>query len=564
MSIEKSGKTSGELTPELKSDAYVTDDQVNSLNKEASFEDDEGREPTEYEMKNLRHVSEKIPLRCWLVAVVELGERFTYYGLSAPFQNYMQNGPHDSPKGVLQLGNTGATGLSYFWTFWCYVSPILGAYIADTFLGKYTTILYCSFIYIVGCFILFITSVPSIASKSTSLGGYIASIIIIGAATGGVKANVSPLIADQVPKTKPIIKVLPSGEKVIQDPNITIQNVFMFFYLMINIGSLSVIATTEMELHIGFWAAFLLPFCFFFVAIAALILGKNVYVKVPVSDKVISRCFKVCFIAVKNKFNFDAAKPTLHPESEFPWSDKFVEEVRRALYACKVFVFYPIYWLVYGQMLNNFVSQAGRMAAHGLPNDILQAVNSIAIIVFIPICEHWVYPFIRKFTPLKAVSRITIGFFFGSASMVYAAVLEYYIQKSDNLVHIAIQVPAYCLIGFSEIFASITGLEYAYTKAPISMKSFIMSIFLVQNAFGSALGIALSPVAAVDKVLWTFTGLAVACFIAGVLFWLIFHHYNNVEEELNQLDYLEEDEVVANPNALKPVTSLAKSYRSLN
>ncbi|KAK7678769.1 peptide transporter ptr2 [Cerrena zonata] len=446
MSIEKSGKTSGELTPELKSDAYVTDDQVNSLNKEASFEDDEGREPTEYEMKNLRHVT----------------------------------------------------------------------------------------------------------------------IIIIGAATGGVKANVSPLIADQVPKTKPIIKVLPSGEKVIQDPNITIQNVFMFFYLMINIGSLSVIATTEMELHIGFWAAFLLPFCFFFIAIAALILGKNVYVKVPVSDKVISRCFKVCFIAVKNKFNFDAAKPTLHPESEFPWSDKFVEEVRRALYACKVFVFYPIYWLVYGQMLNNFVSQAGRMAAHGLPNDILQAVNSIAIIVFIPICEHWVYPFIRKFTPLKAVSRITIGFFFGSASMVYAAVLEYYIQKSDNLVHIAIQVPAYCLIGFSEIFASITGLEYAYTKAPISMKSFIMSIFLVQNAFGSALGIALSPVAAVDKVLWTFTGLAVACFIAGVLFWLIFHHYNNVEEELNQLDYLEEDEVVANPNALKPVTSLAKSYRSLN
>lgn len=564
MSIEKSGKTSGELTPELKSDAYVTDDQVNSLNKEASFEDDEGREPTEYEMKNLRHVSEKIPLRCWLVAVVELGERFTYYGLSAPFQNYMQNGPHDSPKGVLQLGNTGATGLSYFWTFWCYVSPILGAYVADTFLGKYTTILYCSFIYIVGCFILFITSIPSIASKSTSLGGYIAAIIIIGAATGGVKANVSPLIADQVPKTKPIIKVLPSGEKVIQDPNITIQNVFMFFYLMINIGCLSVIATTEMELHIGFWAAFLLPFCFFFVAIAALILGKNVYVKVPVSDKVISRCFKVCFIAIKNKFNFDAAKPSLHPESEFPWSDKFVEEVRRALYACKVFVFYPIYWLVYGQMLNNFVSQAGRMAAHGLPNDILQAVNSIAIIVFIPICEHWVYPFIRKFTPLKAVSRITIGFFFGSASMVYAAVLEYYIQKSDNLVHIAIQVPAYCLIGFSEIFASITGLEYAYTKAPISMKSFIMSIFLVQNAFGSALGIALSPVAAVDKVLWTFTGLAVSCFIAGVLFWLIFHHYNNVEEELNQLDYLEEDEVVANPDGLKPVTSLAKSYRSLN
>lgn len=546
---------------------------------ESSIEDDEGRFPTDEELKTLRHVSEKIPLRCWLVAIVELAERFSYYGLSAPFQNYMQNSPTDKPAGVLNLKNQGATALSYVWTFWCYLSPIIGAWIADTYWGKYKTILVFCIIYIIGIFLLFITSIPSIANHSVSLGGYVAAIVIIGLGTGGVKSNVSPLIADQVPKTKPIIKVLKSGERVIQDPNITIQNVFMFFYLMINIGSLSVIATTEMELHIGFWAAYLLPLCFFVIAIVALILGKNQYVKVPVSDKVIARSFKCAWIGITNKFNLEAAKPSLHPEMQFPWTDKFVEEVRRSIYACKVFVFYPIYWLVYGQMLNNFVSQAGQMETHGLPNDILQAINSISIIIFIPICERFVYPFIRRFTPFKAITKIFWGFMFSASSMVYAAVLQHYIYKAGpcydspkacpgfenvpNHIHVAIQAPAYFLIAMSEILASITGLEYAYTKAPANMKSFIMSIFLVTNAIGSALGVALAPTAEDPKLVWTYTGLAISCFIAGTLFWLIFKHYNYKEEELNQLDYLDDEEVANKSTAMHPVTSLSQSIKSL-
>ncbi|GBL52469.1 hypothetical_protein [Candidozyma auris] len=559
-------------------------DKVHSLEKTGVHEDinklpssdleqleDDGREPTLEEMKKLRHISEKIPLSCWLVAIVELAERFSYYGLSTPFQNYMQNSPDDKPKGVLHLKNSGATALSYFWQFWCYVTPIFGAWIADTYTGKYNAICIFCGIYLVGILILFITSIPSVASYNTSLGGFIVAIIIIGLGTGGVKSNVSPLIADQIPKTKPVIKVLKSGERVIQDPNITIQNVFMFFYLMINIGSLSVIATTSLEHHVDFWAGYLLPLCFFCIAPLVLLLGRPYYVKVPVGEQVIARSFRCTYLAVKNKFNFDAARPSLHPEAGYPWSEKFVEEVRRSVYACKVFVFYPIYWLVYGQMINNFVSQAGQMELHGLPNDILQAINAITIIIFIPICERFVYPFIRRFTPFRAITKIFWGFMFASSAMVYAGVLQHFIYQQGpcyefpkecaeefrqvpNRIHIAIQTPAYFLIGMSEILASITGLEYAYTKAPVSMKSFIMSLFLVTNAFGSAIGIALSPTSKNPKLVWTYTGLAVSCFIAGCLFYIIFHHYNDKEDELNQLDYMEEDEV-----RLQPITSITES-----
>lgn len=54
-------------------------------------------EPTEAELAALRKVSDKLPWSAFIVAMVEMCERFTYYGLSGPFQNYIQYHPHDTP-----------------------------------------------------------------------------------------------------------------------------------------------------------------------------------------------------------------------------------------------------------------------------------------------------------------------------------------------------------------------------------------------------------------------------------------------------------------------------------
>jgi proton-dependent oligopeptide transporter, POT family len=50
-----------------------------------------------------------------------------------------------------------------------------------------------------------------------------------------------------------------------------------------------------------------------------------------------------------------------------------------------------------------------------------------------------------------------------------------------------IQSGSYVLIAFSEILASITGLEYAFTKAPRNMRSLVMAVFFVMTAFGNAI-----------------------------------------------------------------------------
>ncbi len=61
-------------------------------------------------------------------------------------------------------------------------------------------------------------------------------------------------------------------------------------------------------------------------------------------------------------------------------------------------------------------------------------------------------------------------------------------------------------------------------------------MFLFTTAFGSALGIAISPTAVDPKLTWLYTGLAISSFVTGCIFWLVFRRYNATEEKMNALE----------------------------
>ena len=92
------------------------------------------------------------------------------------------------------------------------------------------------------------------------------------------------------------------------------------------------------------------------------------------------------------------------------------------------------------------------------------------------------------------------------------------------------------LIGISEILAAVTGLEYAYTKAPVRMKSFVQALYLLTNAVAAALGEALNPLLYDPAIQWMFVGLAVTAAGAGALIWLLFHPLNRIEDAMNALE----------------------------
>jgi POT family proton-dependent oligopeptide transporter len=84
-------------------EGYVTE-------KQGIIDTADGEEPTEEEKKTLRHVGEWLPPRVWLVAVVELCERFTYYGMQGLFQNYVSHA-NDGSDGSKGLGKFSSSNL---------------------------------------------------------------------------------------------------------------------------------------------------------------------------------------------------------------------------------------------------------------------------------------------------------------------------------------------------------------------------------------------------------------------------------------------------------------------
>lgn len=332
-----------------------------------------------------------------------------------------------------------------------------------------------------------------------------------------------------------------------------------------------------LELYVDFWAAYLLPTCMFAIAIMVFIAGSKTYYKPGPTNSVIAKAWNLIFFAnkqaklpenkearknCKNVLDFAKRNNEMNAVSSWSpeehasakWNDTFVDELKQAVMACKIFVPLSIYWVCYNQLSNNLISQAGVMARpKGLPNDIMNNFDPIALIIFIPITDGFLYPFLRKMNiPFAPQVRITLGFFLGALSMVYAAVVQHYIYLDElfissggtnSKVSVFIQIPCYLLIAFSEIFASITSMEYAYTHAPKSMKSLVSAVSLWPNCVAALISLAISPSAKDPNMVWVYTGVAIGAFLCGILYYWMFRHYDVLDEQFRLKKMADQDAI---------------------
>jgi POT family proton-dependent oligopeptide transporter len=198
---------------------------------------------------------------------------------------------------------------------------------------------------------------------------------------------------------------------------------------------LSPLITPVIEQRLGFTGAFALPAFVFLVAFAVLFLGKDRYKSFPPEGSIMTKAVRYLWLIMTSKGSFARAKEyvnSCHAAGQTPpWDDDFAADLHLTLQACKIFCFYPMYWLVFAQSMTSLISQAATMETHGIPNDLLVVLNPIAILVLGPTFEFFVYPALHRIgIQFQPITRIACGFIFIGLSMAYAAALQYAIYAS--------------------------------------------------------------------------------------------------------------------------------------
>lgn len=223
---------------------------------------------------------------CIFILIMETAERVSYYGINQSLKNFLK-----------QLGwsAVASNSIKSTWASMCYLTPILGAWIADGKWGRYKTIVVFGLIYCVGDFIVafaahpdFVATYPSLANTLFLLGLF----LFVGVGTGAIKSNVVTLGADQFDPT--------NADDLKQR-----EAYFSWFYFCINIGAgvsygyLSFLCVQGLEPVIpqryGYFATYLICAIFMTLAIGVLVAGRRRYrtVVVPPSENVVSKLLAV-------------------------------------------------------------------------------------------------------------------------------------------------------------------------------------------------------------------------------------------------------------------------------
>ncbi|CAI5519047.1 unnamed protein product [Closterium sp. Naga37s-1] len=187
----------------------------------------------------------------------------------------------------LKLSQATATEMVHLFIVAAYLAPLFGAFISDSYLGKYRTILYLSFIYCAGNWLVAFSALHT--TPSAALPWALAGLSFLALGSGGIKPCVSSFGGDQIEMTNP-----PGAAR-----DRLVRQFFSYFYFAINVGSgISTIVTPLLRVNLSYSAAFALPAVLMMVATCLFWLGSGSYVHQPPAGNVVSEVLSIIISAL--------------------------------------------------------------------------------------------------------------------------------------------------------------------------------------------------------------------------------------------------------------------------
>jgi len=401
----------------------------------------------------------------------EAAERFSFYGMRSILVTFLvaQFFNPTGDKALTTVAEAHANESTHFFVTLAYTLPFVGGLVADWFTGKYRIILYLSMVYCLGH--LFLSVFDS------SLNGFIAGLVLVAIGAGGIKSCVSANVGDQFDASN-------------QD---LLSKVYGWFYFSINAGSMfSTVLIPWTYKYYGAKWAFGIPGILMGLATIIFFSGRKLYVRVPPKginkdNFVFISLYALANMSKKKKGEslLDVAKEKYNPEK--------VEGIKAVYRIMAVFFFALAFWAVWDQCLSEWVLQAAKMnlninlgfTSFELIAGQVNTVNTIFLLLFIPIFNYGIYPYFDKIglktTPLR---RLGVGLVLTALSFVIIALIQTRIDHGASP-SIWWQILAYMVLSAAEVLVSITGLQYAYTNSPVSMKSTMSGIWFLVVALGN-------------------------------------------------------------------------------
>ncbi|XP_073305484.1 protein NRT1/ PTR FAMILY 8.3 [Primulina huaijiensis] len=475
---------------------------------------------------------------CPFILGTECCERLAYYGISTNLVSYLTKKLHE--------GNVSAARNVTTWQGTCYLTPLIGAVLADAFWGRYWTIAVFSTIYLIGmCTLTLSAAVPAFmppectdnicpSATPAQYAIFFFGLYLIALGTGGIKPCVSSFGADQFDDTDSVERVKKGS-------------FFNWFYFSINIGALvSSSLIVWIQDNAGWGLGFGIPALFMGFAIVSFFMGTYLYRFQKPGGSPITRMCQV-LVACCRKWNLavpsdssllyetqdkssaiEGSRKLLHTDElqcldkaavvkderktdDFsnPWKLCTVTQVEEFKILIRMFPIWAtgiVFSAVYAQMSTMFVEQGAMMdtsiGSFKIPAASLSTFDVISVIFWVPVYDRVLVPIAQKLTGkergFSELQRMGIGLFLSVFCMAAAAIVEIWrlnLAQSLGLVDEPVpvpisifwQVPQYFLLGAAEVFTFIGQLEFFYDQSPDAMRSLCSAFALLTTSLGNYL-----------------------------------------------------------------------------